>query len=594
MVACDQQPLELLRREDTPQYEVMAALTSLDASTSPFRSLKLGILSNITVDLLAVFLRRQAYLTGVRLQVAKGTYDDAIGDAQSHQNAGVDIILILLFFDNLQPSWESQLASMSETDRDAVQNDALGRLDIALNSARDVGQILILGAHLCSPHVGDDSPQQKALTSFNDGLIQLTSRHPQARFIGTSGLLARFGADHAFDTRFYFRAKAPYTARFMDQLAHEVAISTRSFGQVFHKVLVLDCDNTLWGGIVGEEGLEGIQLNRFSYPGNVFWTVQQQILQLERQGVLICLCSKNNYSDVNEVIRLHPDMVLRDEYIVASKINWEDKPANLRALASELNLGLDSFVFLDDSAFEVSAVKEQLPQVRVFQVPDALHDYPTMLREQVTPLFLAGGVSAENHEKTQQYRNLLEAAQLQASFASHDDYLYSLNLVLYVERDALNQLPRITELMAKSNQFNLTTERLSAGDLATLMARSDATVYSFSVTDRLAQHGLTGVLITEDHNEVVFVHSFLMSCRVIGRGVEFAVWRAVIADALTRGKLRLKARYRVSEKNAQVADFYDQLGLVRTCDTQEGGREYEADLCKLKLTKSLWIRVENA
>jgi FkbH-like protein len=163
-----------------------------------------------------------------------------------------------------------------------------------------------------------------------------------------------------------------------------------------------------------------------------------------------------------------------------------------------------------------------------------------------------------------------------------------------VQRDALNQVPRITELMAKSNQFNLTTERLTAGAIASLMARSDATVYSFSVTDRLAQHGLTGVLITEDENEVVIVHSFLMSCRVIGRGVEFAVWREVVSDALTRGKQRLKATYRASEKNAQVADFYDQLGLARTSDSLDGGRVYEADLLTLKLTESLWVKVENA
>jgi FkbH-like protein len=407
-------------------------------------------------------------------------------------------------------------------------------------------------------------------------------------------LLARFGADHAFDTRFYFRAKAPYTSSFLNQLACEVALATRNFGQVFYKVLVLDCDNTLWGGIVGEDGPEGIQLNRYSFPGNVFWTVQQQLVELERQGVLICLCSKNNAADVAEVINFHPDMVLREEYVVAKKINWQDKPANIRALATELNLGLDSFVFLDDSAFEVSAVQQQLPQVRVFQVPEALHDYPRMLRDQVIPLLLAGGVSSESHGKTQQYRNLSEAAQLKASFASHDDYLRSLNLVLNVQRDALNQVPRITELMAKSNQFNLTTERLTAGAIASLMARSDATVYSFSVTDRLAQHGLTGVLITEDENEVVIVHSFLMSCRVIGRGVEFAVWREVVSDALTRGKQRLKATYRASEKNAQVADFYDQLGLARTSDSLDGGRVYEADLLTLKLTESLWVKVENA
>ncbi|KQY81204.1 HAD family hydrolase [Pelomonas sp. Root1444] len=592
----DADALATLGRADAPMVEVLQALKVLDGSTAGFRTLRVGIAANVTVDLLGTYLRRHAYAAGVRLQVDKGNYDDLVGDAQTHAAAGVDLLVILPFFDNLQPGWETQLETLDADARAAAQADYLNRLELALQAAEAVPQVLLFTGHLMNPAVGARSPQQAALDAFNDGLADAAARHPQVKRVETAGLLARFGARHAFDARFYFRGKAPYTAGFVDQLAQAAAAATRRFGTQFHKVLALDCDNSLWGGIVGEDGPDGIKLDRYSYPGNIFWTVQQQFKAMEAGGALLCLNSKNNPADVDEVLANHPHMVLRDAQLVAKKVNWTDKPSNLRALAAELNLGLDSFVFIDDSAFEVEAVREQLPQVRVFQVPKALQDYPALVRDEIAPLFTAGGVSAESKGKTQQYRALAQAAEARAGFANQEDYLRSLGLTVTLQRDAQAQLARITELMAKSNQFNLTTERLQAGDVAALMARPDATVYSFSVSDRLAEHGLTGVLITEDDTEdaaAVRVHSFLMSCRVIGRGIEFAVWRAVVADALARGKQRLKAAYRPTAKNAQVADFYDRLGLSLSSEAGDGTRFYMAELATVQLAESAWVELRN-
>jgi FkbH-like protein len=229
-----------------------------------------------------------------------------------------------------------------------------------------------------------------------------------------------------------------------------------------------------------------------------------------------------------------------------------------------------------------------------------LQDYPALVREQIAPLF---GVSSAQgltlgQNKTQQYRALAQASELQAGFANQQDYLRSLQLTVTLQRDALDQVARITELMNKSNQFNLSTRRLAAGDVQALMVRADARVYSFAVSDRLAEHGLTGVLITEDdgggEGDTVVVHSFLMSCRVIGRGIEFAVWRAVCAEALARGKRRLRAAYHPTAKNAQVADFYDRLGLPRLAQASDGSRSYEADLAAVQLADSEWVELRNA
>jgi len=589
----DQAALAILGRADALMVDVMDALSCLDRSEVGFRTLRLGIAANITVDLLSTYLRRHAYLAGVRLLVAKGSYDDLLGDVQRHQASGVDLLLILPFFDNLQPSWESQLQNLDPSSCQKVQADYLGRLELALQASQGIGQVVVLGAHLLYPHVASDGPQQRCLDAFNAGLVDVVCRHPQAKLVEMAGLLARHGHANSIDARFYFRGKAPYTAGIIDRMAREVVFATRGFGSIFHKVLVLDCDNTLWGGIVGEDGPDGIALDPYSFPGNIFWNVQQQLRALEARGVLLCLCSKNNPADVDGVLEHHSAMVLRDAHFVAKKINWTDKPTNLRTLAAELNLGLESFVFIDDSLFEIEAVREQLPQVTVFQVPKTLHDYPDLMREQVVPLFIAGGVSPESTSKTQQYLGLAKATGLQTGFASQEDYLQSLRLVVSLQRNMTAQVGRISELIAKSNQFNLTTQRLLPGEVLALIERADATVYSFSVNDRLAQHGLTGVLIILDEDDAVVVHSFLMSCRVIGRGIEFAIWRTVVADALARGKRLLRASFLPTAKNAQVADFYDRLGLKRIREASDGSRFYEASLADLALIDSVWVELRD-
>lgn len=586
--------LNVLRTQDAPMADVLLALAQLDRSEARFRTLRLGIASNVTVDLLANYLRRYAYLAGVRLEVLKGSYDNLLGDVDTYSVLDLDHLIVIPFFDNLQASWEAQLDGLDANARQATIVDYIARLDLALAQAASVGNIIVAGAHLWHPSAVLDgsSVQVELLADFNTELRRVAAKHINVRFLDTAAIVATIGMRHAFDARFYYRGKAPYTPAFINEFARQISMVTRSFGSIFYKVLVLDCDNTLWGGIVGEDGLADIQLDPYNYPGNIFWNIQQQVLALERQGVLVCLCSKNNETDVDDVFAHHEQMVLKPEHVVARKVNWSDKVSNLRALAAELNLGLDSFVFVDDSSFEVEAVREQLPMVRAFEVPQRLTDYPTMLRE-ISELFLACGVSAENRSKTRQYRQLADAASLQASFSSQQDYLRSLGLKVRLQRDAADQVGRISELMNKSNQFNLTTRRLMPGDVAELMASEYATVYSFSVSDRLADHGVTGVIITEDDADAVVVHSFLMSCRVIGRGVEFSVWKTVFDDARSRGKTLLRATYVPSAKNSQVADFYDRLGLNKTDETGDGIRYYLGQMAIVRLADSNWVELIN-
>jgi FkbH-like protein len=281
------------------------------------------------------------------------------------------------------------------------------------------------------------------------------------------------------------------------------------------------------------------------------------------------LCSKNNAPDVDEVLAKHPNMAISNEQIISKKVNWDDKASNIRSLAQELNIGLDSMIFLDDSSFECEAVRQQLPMVKTVQVPKNLSDYPKIFSE-IKKLFLAGGISEESKSKTQQYRQRSEGEILKAQFSSQDEYLASLGLRVELSCNLHGSIPRISELSMKSNQFNLTTRRYSESQVQSMMEDNGYDIYSLVVEDKFGNSGLTGVVVIRYEDEKATVENFYMSCRVIGRGVEMAIWKRINEVAIEKGCISLDAQYFASPKNSLVNDFYNRLGLPITSKLEEG------------------------
>ncbi|MCA2265757.1 HAD-IIIC family phosphatase [Mycobacterium marseillense] len=588
MSAARTEALEILRDPTAAMTDVLKALSTLDKAKHTGQTVKLGIAANISVELLGTYLRRYAYIADVKLEVITGSYDDLLNDVTDFVSQGVDHVLVIPFFDNLYAAWESQLDGLTTNEQQERMQAWLSKLKLAVGQTASVGRLTLAGAHLWNSRPYGAAGE--LLLEFNRAMKALSDGQANAQFFDTAGIVTHLGEKAALDARFYYSGKAPYTPAFFDEFARRFALATRGFDSYFYKVVALDCDNTLWGGIVGEDGLTGIGLDPYDYPGNVFWTVQQQLRQLESSGVLLCLCTKNNAADVDEVFATHPNAVLKDEHFAAKRVNWEPKVANLQALAKELNLGAESFIFIDDSVFELEAVRTQLPQVRVFQVPKKLSDYPAMLRD-VAALCVAGGVISESESKTRHYRQLAESSAAQANFANQEDYLRSLDLEVRIYRDAREQIPRIAELTQKSNQFNLTTRRYTPGEVVALMDRADSTVYSFEVSDRFGKCGVTGVIVVDFTSEHAVVDAFLMSCRVIGRGVEFAVWRAVLEDSRIHGKRALSASYLPTAKNTQVADFFDRLGLSKVEESEDGCRRYEIQLDDFRPADRDWVEL---
>lgn len=572
--------LDILRDDDASLADVMAAITELEGEVMA-PALTVGISANITADLLGVYLRRHALLAGSRAAVTPGAFDSHLDNVARFVRDGVSDLVLLHFFDQLMPAFESRLGDL---DPDLVRERRLRlaqELRLALEGARPMKRVFVTHLHRFSApvHSRHSALIDEVVSQFNATIDEVVRDFPNTMTISAGDALATIGRTQALHPRFYYRATAPYQPRFWDELSRRIMRAARAGDRYLLKVLVLDCDNTLWGGVIGEDLVDGIALGPDTYPGNVYWRVQHQLLALQRRGVLLCLATKNNETDVAEVLERHPHQVIRDQHVIVRKVNWEDKVDNLVAIAQELNLGLDSFVFLDDSSFEIEAVRRRLPMVRAFQVPANVFDYPALVQD-ISELFLAGRPDEGEVDKTEQYRQLAAGHAEMARHGSREEYLASLGLTIQLRRDAPAAIPRIAALSQKSNQFNLTTRRYTEAEVAALMQAGDAAVYTMGVQDRFGDCGITGIAVVRYAGKVARVEAFLMSCRVLGRGVEQAPWPVIAADAARRGCSVLEAQWLRTARNAQVQHFYDQLGLAPT-ETSDSARGYRSRLSEL-------------
>ena len=585
-----------LERAGSELSEVTRLVSALEGASPDARTVTFGLAGNITTDLLGTFLRKQALLHGQRAAVTVGGFDDPIGSAKQFASDGVEVVILLNLADAILPAFEARIPLLGKAGVEPLVGSFRSQLALTLAETRPIKHVFASLAHRLTPPTARQAEDEidQAIALINEAIADEASRFDNVHLVSTEAIAARLGWDRAHDWRSYERFRAPFTPAFMDLFAEQVYRSTRGFGSYFYKALVLDADNTLWGGILGEDLADGIKLGSHGYPGSVFWRVQQEYLALQQRGVLLCLCTKNNPADVDAVLASHPEMVLRDEHFAAKAVNWDDKPANLRRLAEQLNIGLDSFVFIDDSPFECEAVGTQLPMVRTIQVPSSLFDYPA-LAAGLKDLFLTSDTSAESAAKTAQYRLAAEATNERGRHATEEEFLASLGLEVTVRRNDRPNAPRISELTQKSNQFNLTTRRYTVGEIVSLMESDNADVYSVHVADKFGDSGLTGVaaLRYDGHAEAA-IDTFLLSCRVLGRGVETSLWGPILDAARVRGCTTLVADYLPTAKNGQVLDFWDRLGLDLVSDQPNGHRRYRADLATFSVPPASHIEVVNA
>ncbi len=425
------------------------------------------------------------------------------------------------------------------------------------------------------------------LQRANDTLRDHFVKEPRVFVFDLEGCLAEYGKGRAADPRLKYIAKIPYAHDFFPVLASRYVAYIRAIFGAPKKVLVLDLDNTLWGGIVGEAGFNGIDLGE-SPAGEAFVDFQKRILELHNRGVVLAINSKNNYEDAIKVLREHPRMVLREEMFSAVQINWRDKVANMREIAENLNLGLDSFVFLDDSPVERGYVAAALPRVAVPALPEDPLLYPQFI-ENLT-LFEQAALTTEDRDKTRLYRQRQQAEELRDETDSLETYLAKLKMTAKVKETDAFSLPRVHQLFAKTNQFNLTTKRYTLPELQQFMDNPDCRLWDLELSDRFGNNGIVAAaLIKFEGRQSAVIDSFLMSCRVIGRFAEDYFLSVITDDAWRRGVKKLAGLYSPTEKNAPAREFYPRLGF-QPITTDNNLTRYELDLGNNPLAAPEWIK----
>lgn len=342
------------------------------------------------------------------------------------------------------------------------------------------------------------------------------------------------------------------------------------------KCVVLDLDNTLWGGIIGDDGLDGIQIGPYG-EGEPFHRFQQYLRELKRRGIILAVCSKNEHDTALRAFREHPEMVLREDDIAVFVANWDTKVDNIRRIKETLNIGFDAIAFIDDNPFERNIVRQYLPEVIVPEMPEEPSNYVRALSE--LNLFETTSFTDEDRQRADLYREEAQRKVLEQRFTNVGDYLASLEMQVTWKRFDAFHLPRIAQLIQRSNQFNLTTRRQSQADCEALMnAGDDVLPYYVKLSDKFGDYGLISVIVAKSKADHLYLDTWLMSCRVLSRGVEELAMNRLVEVAKARGLSRIVGEYIPTSKNMMVKDFYGRFGFTKTKESADGTTTWTLDV----------------
>ncbi len=412
------------------------------------------------------------------------------------------------------------------------------------------------------------------LRKLNYELMCFASTSPKVHICDLSSVQNNVGQANFCRTAMYITSDMALSIDVLPLVAAKTIDLINALNGKFHKCVIVDLDNTLWGGVVGDDGLENIQIGTLGI-GKAFSEFQYWIKKLKSRGIIVAVCSKNFESVAKEPFLEHPDMILHLEDIAVFIANWENKVDNIRRIQSMLNIGFDSMVFIDDNPFERNLVKENIPEITVPELPEDPADYLPYLYSQ--GLFETSSFTSEDAERARFYRMASHRNKMQEKFTNEDDYLKSLDMISLVEPFNEFNTPRVAQLSQRSNQFNLRTVRYTEEDIRRFASSEDHFTFTFTLEDKYGSNGLIGVVVlSQENNDALFIDNWFMSCRVLKRGMENFILNTISNIAKKKGFTTLKGEYIATRKNAMVADHYSNLGF------QKAGNYWEFSLVNYK------------
>jgi len=595
-------------------HEVLNRLVELDPSTAtatfayrergklgpmPGRSVRIALLSSYVLDPLIPFLDVECRRAGLvpEFYVAPfNQYMQEVVDPSSDLYAFTpEIAFVALDVEDLLPEVRGvpsvdTLTKGREEVRGAIVK-LVGELHARSSALIVVHELALVGR---SPHGILDNRRDGGLVRWaedlNRDLAHELGADASTFLLPLRDVLGRVGAEGGQRRRLYHMARMRHGDRALRELARYSMRYVKPLKGLTRKCVVVDLDGTLWGGVVGEVGPEGIQLGPMA-PGSEFVDFQQALLNLTKRGILLAVCSKNNPDDVLPILREHKHMVLREEHFSAVRINWRNKAENLAEIAVELNIGTDSLVFFDDNPAERELIRQLLPEVLTVEVPRDASQFRSILEDLTDFELLA--LTREDELRSGQYQAKGQREALERSSGSLDEYLHSLEIRVDIARAAAHHAPRLVQMFNKTNQFNTTTKRYQAPDVARFLAAADRQVYVLEMADRFSDHGLVGAAIVFEDPGAWQIDSLVLSCRAMGLSVETVLLKR-IADAAGRcGVPRLIGNFAPTAKNGPAADFYRRHGFRRQGDA-DGTQTWVLDPRTDRIEDPAWIAVRFA
>jgi FkbH-like protein len=570
------------------------------------KRLRTYIVRSVTVEPIIPSLVTEAVLANYVLDLHVGGYGSYVDEMLNPQSAlskfAPELVLVILDIDDIAGRLPDLCADGIGAEVESEVKECVARTAQLLRSFRANSPARLLVQGLVVPDstslgdVGDANLRYsppKVVQQLNHELAGVCATVADCVFFDVDRLAARYGRARWRDARMFLASRLPVSSDYFQPYARALVRSFSALYRAPRKVLCTDLDNTLWGGVLGEDGPEGIATGS-AFPGNCYFEYQRYLKQLSLRGILLAIVSKNNEADVREAFQIRAaDLALKLDDFVAAKISWNEKANAIRELAQQLALGLDSFVLVDDNPVECEAIRQQLPEVAVVAAPvTEPWKLVDMLAEQ--PFFDAAVVTDDDVNRLSEYKAQAQRTELAGSAGNRDEFLASLGIVCTFQSALLAPLTRAVQLLAKTNQFNLTTRRRSAAEVEEFAAAKGGQAIVVRVRDRFGDAGVVGLALARNQGDSCHIDSLLLSCRVIGRGIETALLAYLGENARRTGASRLVGEFIATKKNTPCAAFYSDHGFTQIAQSEESPDSifYELDLTTSAPTNPKWITLE--
>ena len=539
------------------------------------KKLKVAILSSFTLNGLSEILHVKSSELGIRYQSYLGgynQYNQELLDSQSeYYKFSPDVTFLILDIRNFLGENFHFPYNISDNERKLLVSEKINQIEnIIKYFEKNLNSKLIITNFNIPSYSPNGITETKSdfgfhemIEELNRSLRNISKTHSSVYIYDFNHFVSKYGEKNIFDYRQFHVGDIQIALNFIPSFGYDLMSYIKPITGTNKKCIVLDLDNTLWGGIVGEDGFDGIELGHSS-NGKAFVDFQKELLSLWNHGIILAINSKNNFEDAMKVINEHPNMILREKNFASIQINWNDKAQNLKQIAEEINIGLNSIAFFDDDKINRERIKQEFPEVLTIEVPDDPSQFSLILKNLND--FNVLQRTDEDIKRGQMYSQQRERKELEKSISNLDDFLEQLDIKVKMKNSSEFLIPRISQLTLKTNQFNLTTKRYQEEEIRNFTNDDKFIVGCAQVSDKFGDNGITGVYIINKQEKVWFIDTFLLSCRIMGRGVENGIISQILIDAKNNGVEEIRANFIPTQKNKPAENFLPDFGFKKQGD----------------------------